>query len=129
MPALANNATADAAAILRQREHALRNELFALTLRSDSASEEVARRRNADRVTLEPVAVLSQGGPRPWFDDYDPAAGYYWPRRGLMKKPGVVRVVVGPPFLAAGREVRELNEEIQTWVEATVKRLAPSVDG
>ena len=56
-------------------------------------------------------------------------AGYYWPRRGLMKKPGVVRVVVGPPFSAAGREVRELNEEIQTWVEATVKRLAPSVDG
>jgi len=52
-------------------------------------------------------------------------AGYYWPRRGLMKKPGVVRVVIGPPFAAAGREVRELNEEIQAWVEATVKRLAP----
>ncbi len=52
-------------------------------------------------------------------------AGYYWPRRGLMKKPGVVRVVIGPPFPAAGREARELNEEIQGWVEATVKRLAP----
>jgi 1-acyl-sn-glycerol-3-phosphate acyltransferase len=53
-------------------------------------------------------------------------AGYYWPRRGLMKKPGVVRVVIGPPFSASGREVREVNEEIQTWVEATVKRLAPT---
>jgi 1-acyl-sn-glycerol-3-phosphate acyltransferase len=52
-------------------------------------------------------------------------AGYYWPRRGLMKKPGVVRVVIGPPFPAAGREVRELNEEIQAWVESTVKALAP----
>ena len=52
-------------------------------------------------------------------------AGYYWPRRGLLKKPGVVRVVVGPAFATAGREVRELNEEIQAWVEATVARLAP----
>ena len=32
---------------------------------------------------------------------------------------------IGPAFAAAGREVRELNEEIQAWVEATVKRLAP----
>jgi 1-acyl-sn-glycerol-3-phosphate acyltransferase len=53
-------------------------------------------------------------------------AGYYWPRRGLMKKPGVVRVVIGPPFAAAGREVRELNEEIQAWIEATVQRLIPA---
>ena len=52
-------------------------------------------------------------------------AGYYWPRRGLLKKPGVVRVVVGPAFATAGREVRELNEEIQAWVEATVALLIP----
>ena len=52
-------------------------------------------------------------------------AGYYWPRRGLLKKPGVVRVVIGPPFPAAGREVRVLNEEIQAWVETTVKSLMP----
>jgi len=53
-------------------------------------------------------------------------AGYYWPRRGLLKKPGVVRVVIGPHFAAAGREVRALNEEIQAWVEATVSSLVPS---
>jgi 1-acyl-sn-glycerol-3-phosphate acyltransferase len=52
-------------------------------------------------------------------------AGYYWPRRGLMKKPGTVRVVIGAPVAAAGREARALNEEIQAWVEATVKTLAP----
>ena len=56
-------------------------------------------------------------------------AGYYWPRRGLLKKPGVVRVVIGRPVTAAGREVRELNEEIQAWVEATVRRLAPTPNG
>jgi len=53
-------------------------------------------------------------------------AGYYWPRRGLRKRPGVVRVVIGAPVSASGREVREVNEEIQAWVEATVKDLAPA---
>jgi 1-acyl-sn-glycerol-3-phosphate acyltransferase len=52
-------------------------------------------------------------------------AGHYWPRRGLMKKPGTVRVVIGPPVVAAGREARAVNEEIQAWVEATVKELTP----
>jgi 1-acyl-sn-glycerol-3-phosphate acyltransferase len=52
-------------------------------------------------------------------------AGFYWPRRGLMKKPGTVRVVVGAPVTAAGRDVRVVNEEIQQWVEATVRRLEP----
>jgi 1-acyl-sn-glycerol-3-phosphate acyltransferase len=56
-------------------------------------------------------------------------AGHYWPRRGLLKRPGVVRVVIGPAFATAGREVRELNEEIQAWVEATVARLAPESPG
>lgn len=52
-------------------------------------------------------------------------AGFYWPRRGLLKKPGTVRVVIGTPVPAAGREVREINEEIQAWVEATVRSLEP----
>ena len=53
-------------------------------------------------------------------------AGHYWPRRGLMKKPGTVRVVIGAPVVAAGRDARELNEEIQAWVETTVKELTPA---
>jgi 1-acyl-sn-glycerol-3-phosphate acyltransferase len=52
-------------------------------------------------------------------------AGYYWPRRGLMKRPGTVRVVIGPAMSPAGRDAREFNEEIQAWVEATVKSLGP----
>ena len=53
-------------------------------------------------------------------------AGHYWPRRGLMKKSGTVRVVIGAPVSTVGREARELNEEIQRWVEKTVKGLEPS---
>lgn len=50
-------------------------------------------------------------------------AGYYWPRRGLLKKPGTVRVIVGPPIDTAGREPREINEEAQAWIESTIARI------
>ena len=50
-------------------------------------------------------------------------AGSYWPRRGLLKKPGTIRLVIGPPVAAAGRDVREVNREVQTWIEATVASL------
>jgi 1-acyl-sn-glycerol-3-phosphate acyltransferase len=45
-------------------------------------------------------------------------AGYYWPRRGLLKKPGTIRVVIGAPITAAGRNPREVNAEAQAWIEA-----------
>lgn len=45
-------------------------------------------------------------------------AGYYWPRRGLYKKPGTIRVVIGPPIAAAGRDAREVMAEAQAWIEA-----------
>jgi 1-acyl-sn-glycerol-3-phosphate acyltransferase len=53
-------------------------------------------------------------------------AGFYWPRRGLMKKPGTIRVVIGKPIAAAGRDPREVNEEAQTWVERTIRELQPN---
>jgi 1-acyl-sn-glycerol-3-phosphate acyltransferase len=52
-------------------------------------------------------------------------AGYFWPRRGLMKKPGVIRVAIGPPIDAAGREPRELNDEVREWIERTLAGMAP----
>ena len=52
-------------------------------------------------------------------------AGSFWPRRGLLKKPGTIRVVIGPPIAAAGRDVRELNQQVQDWIEATVRSLTP----
>jgi 1-acyl-sn-glycerol-3-phosphate acyltransferase len=53
-------------------------------------------------------------------------SGYYWPRRGLLKRPGCVRLVIGAPVSPIGRDVREVNEEIQAWIEATVRRLTPA---
>jgi 1-acyl-sn-glycerol-3-phosphate acyltransferase len=53
-------------------------------------------------------------------------AGYYWPRRGWLKKPGVIRVVIGPPIEAAGRDPRELNEEVRAWIEHQITAIAPT---
>jgi 1-acyl-sn-glycerol-3-phosphate acyltransferase len=50
-------------------------------------------------------------------------AGRYWPRRGLRKKPGRIRVVIGPPVSPKGRDVRVVNEEVQNWIETTVRAL------
>jgi 1-acyl-sn-glycerol-3-phosphate acyltransferase len=50
-------------------------------------------------------------------------AGDFWPRRGLRKLPGTVRFCIGRPVDPAGRDPREVTEEIQRWVEAKVAEL------
>jgi 1-acyl-sn-glycerol-3-phosphate acyltransferase len=50
-------------------------------------------------------------------------AGDYWPRRGLRKRPGTVTFRVGPPVDPAGRDPRQVTEEIQAWIEAQVAEL------
>jgi len=51
-------------------------------------------------------------------------AGDFWPRRGLVKRPGTVRVCIGPPIETAGREVRDINEEAQAWIEARMAEIS-----
>jgi 1-acyl-sn-glycerol-3-phosphate acyltransferase len=53
-------------------------------------------------------------------------SGDFWPRRGLLKKPGTIRVVIGPPIDPAGLEPRQLNERVQTWIETTIADLRRS---
>jgi 1-acyl-sn-glycerol-3-phosphate acyltransferase len=50
-------------------------------------------------------------------------AGRYWRRRGLLKKPGTVRVVIGPPIDPAGLDPRELNERVKRWIDAKTAEL------
>lgn len=54
-------------------------------------------------------------------------AGDYWPRRGWVKRPGTVTFRIGRPVDPAGRDPRQVNEEIQAWVEAQVAQLRGSV--
>lgn len=50
-------------------------------------------------------------------------AGDYWPRRGLLKKPGVIRVVFGPAIDPVPGDARATNELVQAWIDTTVQRL------
>lgn len=50
-------------------------------------------------------------------------AGSYWPRRGLRKKSGTIRLVIGPPIPALNRDPREINRDAQAWIESTVNQL------
>lgn len=52
-------------------------------------------------------------------------AGDYWPRRGWIKRPGLVRFCVGPPIDTAGRDPREINEEVQGWIENKMRAISP----
>jgi 1-acyl-sn-glycerol-3-phosphate acyltransferase len=50
-------------------------------------------------------------------------AGDFWPRRGLLKKPGVIRVVFGDPIEPVANDPRATNEKVQAWIEAKVAEL------
>jgi len=50
-------------------------------------------------------------------------AGRYWARRGLLKKRGTIRVVVGPAIDPAGRDARAISEEVKAWIDAKVAEL------
>jgi 1-acyl-sn-glycerol-3-phosphate acyltransferase len=56
-------------------------------------------------------------------------AGHFWPRRGWVKKPGTIRVVIGPSIDAAGRDPRELNEEVRAWIEEKLASISPGEQG
>lgn len=47
-------------------------------------------------------------------------AGEFWPRRGFLKRPGVIRMVIGPAIPSEGRSAGDINDEVETWVEGTV---------
>ncbi len=51
-------------------------------------------------------------------------AGSFWPRRGFMKRPGTIRVVIGEPIEPADKEPRQLNEEVKQSIEAGLARIA-----
>jgi 1-acyl-sn-glycerol-3-phosphate acyltransferase len=52
-------------------------------------------------------------------------AGYYWPRKGFLKRPGVIRMVIGKPVDPRAGDVDELLEQLEHWIEATSDSLNP----
>jgi 1-acyl-sn-glycerol-3-phosphate acyltransferase len=48
-----------------------------------------------------------------------------WPRKSFVLRPGMVDISIGKPIPAAGRSPDELMREVETWIEAEMRRLDP----
>jgi len=53
-------------------------------------------------------------------------AGKFWPRRGIIKKRGTIRLIIGTPIASAGKNPRQLNEEVRQAIEAGLAKIAAS---
>ena len=51
-------------------------------------------------------------------------SGEYWRRRGLLKKPGTIKVVIGKPIETKGRSAEEINKIAEDWIESTVAQIS-----
>ena len=51
-------------------------------------------------------------------------AGDLWPRRGLKKKPGMIRFCIGPPIDPGERTPKEINLIVQDWIETKMKEIS-----
>jgi 1-acyl-sn-glycerol-3-phosphate acyltransferase len=54
-------------------------------------------------------------------------AGTYWPRRGFLKHPGTIRVLIGPPIaVRKGESAEAINARAAAWMESALALLRPS---
>jgi len=56
-------------------------------------------------------------------------AGHYWPRRGFLKKPGTIHVVIGPVIESRGKTAEQINRLAETWISETMARLETEAAG
>lgn len=53
------------------------------------------------------------------------ASAKCWPRKTFLIRPGVVDVSIGAPIASIGRNADELMREVESWIEAEMRRLDP----
>jgi 1-acyl-sn-glycerol-3-phosphate acyltransferase len=52
-------------------------------------------------------------------------AGEYWPRYAFRKRPGTVKVVIGPLIPTAGRDAVSVNNDVEKWIEGQMRVISP----
>lgn len=50
-------------------------------------------------------------------------AGSFWSRRSFIKRPGRIRMVIGPVIESDGRSAEEINKLVETWIEKKMQEL------
>jgi 1-acyl-sn-glycerol-3-phosphate acyltransferase len=52
-------------------------------------------------------------------------AGEMWGRYAFRKKPGCVKVVIGPLIETQGRDAVSVNNEVESWIEGQMRLISP----
>jgi 1-acyl-sn-glycerol-3-phosphate acyltransferase len=52
-------------------------------------------------------------------------AGEMWPRYAFRKRPGCVKVVIGPLIRTEGRDMVSVNAEVESWIEGQMRVISP----
>ena len=51
-------------------------------------------------------------------------SGEFWPKKQFLKKPGTIKLVIGPPITTKDRKPEEILAEAETWIETTMARIS-----
>ncbi len=51
-------------------------------------------------------------------------AGEHWPRRGFLKYPGTINLLIGPPIDTQNRSADEVNKLARDWIEARMREIS-----
>jgi len=52
-------------------------------------------------------------------------SGDCWPKNSFIKQPGLITVSIGKPISVAGKTPVEVMQEVETWIEAEMRVIAP----
>ena len=50
-------------------------------------------------------------------------AGEYWPRRSFIKRPGVIKICIGPSIETNSKSAHEILAEAEQWIESEMARI------
>jgi 1-acyl-sn-glycerol-3-phosphate acyltransferase len=53
-------------------------------------------------------------------------AGRYWSKRGFIKKPGTIQMVIGPVIETKNKTPETVLKEVKEWIEGTIKKIDAS---
>lgn len=56
-------------------------------------------------------------------------AGNFWKRRGILKYPGTIDVKIGPLIEHSKLSAKEVNRQVEDWIETTVQGLSTEKSG
>lgn len=52
-------------------------------------------------------------------------SGNCWPKNSVIKQPGLITISIGKPIPSTGKTAPELMHEVETWIEAEMRKISP----